>query len=160
MFLVVGQLYLLHFAFSLSQKEDEKPRHFYFAWAAALLIIFWGAIRVLLALPAEPEILVFLATMDPYVVLFSVFVSMPIIRQGAYLLKRVPPTDELYPKIRAMTAMGGSLFLMTMGFILETLYGIFTGVWVNVFTFLGFGFALISIIMAYASFYRRPQIRA
>jgi len=154
-FLVLGLLFLYRFTFELTKRENDSPKKYRFATLFACLIIFWALIRVQFDLPTGDMLLEFLLMVDPYVVIFCFFMSVPIIHQGFILQRKIPKDDPMFPKIRMMMIMGIFIFIMTLSLILETVWGVTTGEWSNIFSFLGWGFALGGIITAYLSFYKR-----
>lgn len=154
-FLILGLLFLYKFAFELTRRDIETQKKYTIATLFTILIILWGVIRIQIIVPTNNSLLDFILMLDPYVILFCFFMSVPIITQGRILLKKVPNDDPMYPKIRTMTLMGIFIYIMTLSFIIETMWGMIFGEWTNLFSFLGFGFALCGLITAYISFYKR-----
>lgn len=153
--LILGLLSLFKFAFQLTQRENEPIKYLFFAQIFAAILILWGIFRLQLNITTEDSLLQFITMIDPYVVIFGLLMTIPIIRQGLILLKKIPKDDPMIPKIRDMTKMGIYIFIMVLFFIIETVWGLVSNEWTNPFSFLGFGFALIGLISGYLSFYKR-----
>jgi hypothetical protein len=154
-FLILGLLYLFKFAFQLTQRENEPIKFLLIAQVFAATLILWGIFRLQINIPTGDSLLEFITMIDPYVVIFGFLMTIPIIRQGYILQKKIPKDDPMQPKIRDMTKMGIYIFIMVLFFILETVWGLVSNEWTNPFSFLGFGFALIGLISGYLSFYKR-----
>lgn len=158
-FLVLGLLMIYRFAMDLGKITIVNTRNDHIALFFAVVIICFGLIKRQFPLSSDAgEIATLLYTVDIYVIVYALFMIIPILKQSKFLLTRIEDNTSIdYKRIRFMFLMGISLMIMTLCFILETIWGIaiVPGEYKNPISFLGFGFAMISILFAYYSFYSK-----
>ncbi|HME55804.1 MAG TPA: hypothetical protein VKM55_26595 [Candidatus Lokiarchaeia archaeon] len=155
-FLILG-LFMLH-KFVLLMSASEKSH----VWSdragliGAIIIIAFGILRVQFPLVTSDDITDTLYQIDIWVIVFALFMVLPMISQAGRLLRRVEKKSLDHRHLIFMVLTGWILLGMILLFVLDTVFSLIGMSDASYYSrFAGFGCAMVGLIFAYLSFYSR-----
>ena len=151
-FLATGLFFLLQFSFEVFYKGEESLLLTKIALIFLIALITWALIDYRTVY--DDDIVDFLLSVDFHTILYAMLIVPSIIFNGARLKKRIKGEAE-YPRIRDITLMGVFMFITVIFLVAETVVGIVSGEYINVFSFLSWPFAAVGLYIAYRGLYKK-----
>ena len=156
-FLVLGMYFIYRFSVLLSRPDNsEKKPIDYIAIIGSIFIFIYGFVRIWTDnIPPSNEIIEILRSVDIYVVILSLIMIFPMLKTSITLMVRLEKDNEDRNRIKYMLSLSIFLLLLILSFVLEAVYGIMTGEFTNIFSFIAWVCVVVALLSAYLSFYKK-----
>jgi len=156
-FLIFGMYFIYRFSVLLSRPDyKEKKPVDYIAMIGSFIILFYGFVRIWTdEIPINGEVAEILRSVDIYVVFLSLVMIFPMLKTSITLIIRLEEDNKDRSRIMYMLSLSIFLLLLIISFVLETVYGIMTGNFTNIFSFIAWICVIVALISAYLSFYKK-----
>ncbi len=155
-FIVLGLFMFHRFALLLAPDDPKKKLKDRAGLIMAVALITFGIIKRQFPLPGLDELGATLYQIDIWVIVFGLFMDIPVIASSIHMYRRIQPKTVEQRRLRFMVMMGWMILVMLALFVIDAVFTTIgipeASYWAK---FAGHGCAMLSFIFAYLSFYAR-----